>query len=116
MWILMDNQKIFSATGRRIEVIDALRGFALLGVLLTHMISHFGYYLFDGVERVPWLSGLDGFVGWLNANVLTGRFVNIFAFLLKGNILKTIIDANFIQVTGFFEHTPRFFTRNMYKS
>lgn len=77
----MDNQKIFSATGRRIEVIDALRGFALLGVLLTHMISHFGYYLFDGAERVPWLSGLDGFVGWLNANVLTGRFVNIFAFL-----------------------------------
>ena len=77
----MDNQKILSTTGRRIEVIDALRGFALLGVLLTHMISHFGYYLFEKAERVPWLSGLDGFIGWLNANVLTGRFVNIFAFL-----------------------------------
>lgn len=77
----MESQKILSATGRRIEVIDALRGFALLGVLLTHMISHFGYYLFEKAERVPWLSGLDGFVGWLNANVLTGRFVNIFAFL-----------------------------------
>ena len=93
MWIVMESQKILSATGRRIEVIDALRGFALLGVLLTHMISHFGYYLFEKAERVPWLSGLDGFVGWLNANVLTGRFVNIFAFLfaLKMTMMLNVL-------------------------
>ena len=77
----MESQKILSTTGHRIEVIDALRGFALLGVLLTHMIGHFGYYIFDVVDRVPLFDGLDGVIGWLNANVLTGRFVNIFAFL-----------------------------------
>ena len=84
----MDNQKILSATGRRIEVIDALRGFALLGVLLTHMISHFGYYLFDEVERVPWCDGLDGFVGWLNANVLTGRFGNSYRYVRQRDISR----------------------------
>ena len=78
----MDNQKILSATGHRIEVIDALRGFALLGVLLTHMIGHFGYYIFDVVDRVPLFDGLDGVIGWINTNMLSGRFVNILHFCL----------------------------------
>jgi uncharacterized protein len=29
---------------KRITVLDALRGFALLGVILIHMIQHFGIF------------------------------------------------------------------------
>ena len=65
---------------KRITVIDALRGFALLGVMLIHMLQHFGAY--SGV-RVAESSYpvLDEAIQWLAANVLMGRFINIFAFL-----------------------------------
>ena len=77
----MENPKSLSMTNNRITVIDALRGFALLGVLLTHMISHFGYFTVADAVREPLFSGMDSIIGWINTNMLTGRFVNIFAFL-----------------------------------
>ena len=54
---------------KRITVIDALRGFALLGVMLMHMLQHFGSY--SGV-RVAESSYpvLDEAIQWLAANVL----------------------------------------------
>lgn len=77
----MEKPKSLSMTNNRITVIDALRGFALLGVLLTHMISRFAYFTFTEASREPLFSGMDSIVGWINTNMLTGRFVNIFAFL-----------------------------------
>lgn len=68
-------------TQGRITVIDALRGFALLGVVLVHMNQHYSNFAWGMPPREPVLSGLDSFVGWLVANVLMGRFINIFAFL-----------------------------------
>lgn len=67
----------------RITVIDALRGFALLGVLIVHMMQHFGIFSFGnfGVERTPVFSFLDDSVQWLMRNVFMGKFINIFAFL-----------------------------------
>lgn len=64
----------------RITVIDALRGFALLGVVLMHMLQHFG--VFSGIQteeaRFPMA---DEVIQWISQNVIMGRFVNIFAFL-----------------------------------
>lgn len=67
---------------RRITVIDALRGFALLGVILVHMNQHYGIFSFmpGGAGASP-LAAFDESVRWLNTNVLMGRFINIFAFL-----------------------------------
>jgi len=74
------DKPIISAPSRRITVIDALRGFALFGVIITHMIQRFG--IFSGVSPgEPNFPELDRGVLWLFQNVIMGRFINIFAFL-----------------------------------
>ena len=75
----MEKQKLL--TQNRITVIDALRGFALLGVVLVHMNQRYSNFAWGLPPREPVFSGLDPFVGWLVQNVLMGRFINIFAFL-----------------------------------
>ncbi|MDR2948006.1 MAG: DUF418 domain-containing protein [Prevotella sp.] len=66
-------------TSRRITVIDALRGFALLGVILMHALQHFGIY--SGMRPEAQFPVLDEAIQWLSQNVIMGRFINIFAFL-----------------------------------
>ena len=66
----------------RITVIDALRGFALLGVVLVHMQQHYSIFNFGAFTPTePAFPVLDEWIGWLTRNVLMGRFINIFAFL-----------------------------------
>ena len=66
----------------RITVIDALRGFALLGVVLVHMQQHYSIFNFGAFTPAePAFPVLDERIGWLPRNVLMGRFINIFAFL-----------------------------------
>ena len=68
--------------GNRIVVIDALRGFALLGVVLVHMQQHYSIFNFGVFAPTePLFPVLDEWISWLNRNVLMGRFINIFAFL-----------------------------------
>lgn len=44
----------------RIEVIDSLRGFALLGIMLLHSIEHFNFYVFPNTDGYPaWLKAFD---------------------------------------------------------
>ena len=65
----------------RITVIDALRGFALLGVVLVHMQQHYSIFNFGAFTPTePAFPVLDEWIGWLTRNVLMGRFINIFAF------------------------------------
>lgn len=66
----------------RITVIDALRGFALLGVVLVHMQQHYSIFYFGALTPAePLFPVLDEWINWLTRNVLMGRFINIFAFL-----------------------------------
>lgn len=66
----------------RINVIDALRGFALLGVVLVHMNQHYSIFNFGVFAPTePLFPVMDEWVNWLTRNVLMGRFINIFAFL-----------------------------------
>lgn len=66
---------------KRISVLDALRGFALLGVILIHMIQHFGIFSMPGENEVLRFPVLDQAVQWIGNNIIMGRFINIFAFL-----------------------------------
>ncbi len=76
----MEQEKILSPPSKRIDVIDALRGFALFGVIVTHMLQRLG--IFAGVRPgEPIFPVLDEAVQWLFQNVIMGRFINIFAFL-----------------------------------
>ncbi len=74
-------QRQIQADGR-ITVIDALRGFALLGVVLVHMQQHYSIFNFGALApSEPLFPAMDEWIGWLTRNVLMGRFINIFAFL-----------------------------------
>ena len=77
----MEEQKIISTPLQRITVIDALRGFALLGVILTHMWQHYSIFSFGMEPFPPLFPAVDESVGWLMRNVIMGKFINIFAFL-----------------------------------
>src|SRR5690554_3847971 len=66
--------------GNRINVIDALRGFALLGVILIHILQLFGYSSVNmpDAARFPLF---DRVVQMIANYVIAGRFINIFSFL-----------------------------------
>jgi len=71
----------FSAPFKRITVLDALRGFALLGVILIHMLQRFGIRSISTVQSDPRFPAIDEIIQWIGQNIIMGRFVNIFAFL-----------------------------------
>ncbi|MEG1543212.1 MAG: DUF418 domain-containing protein [Tannerellaceae bacterium] len=78
----MKQEKAITIPLRRITVIDALRGFALLGVIVTHMLQHYGIFSFSAVEAGEALfPEMDAIIQWLLRNVIMGKFINIFAFL-----------------------------------
>lgn len=65
---------------KRINVIDALRGFALLGVILIHMMQKFGY-LSDNIIEGARYPMFDTIIQLLETHVIAGRFITIFSFL-----------------------------------
>ena len=73
--------KVFSTSLNRITVVDALRGFALLGVILTHMFQHYSILSFSDTESETLFPEMDTAIQWLVQNVIMGKFINIFAFL-----------------------------------
>lgn len=78
----MEQNKPSSTPINRITVIDALRGFALLGVILMHMSQHFGIFSFSAMKsRETLFSQFDDAIQWLSQNVIMGKFIIIFAFL-----------------------------------
>jgi uncharacterized protein len=69
------------ARGERIEVIDALRGFALIGVLLVN-IHYFGFPMhFEDIYRELYSSRIDHTILLLEKVLISGKFFSIFAFL-----------------------------------
>ncbi len=64
----------------RIEVVDALRGFAVLAILLVHNVEHFIFSVYP-TESPAWLSALDS--GVLNATfaLFAGKAYAIFSLL-----------------------------------
>jgi uncharacterized protein len=66
----------------RIEVIDVLRGFTLLGIIITHTIEQ--YYagpMPDVIASAQNKSIIDGIVEGLSFILITGKFYMIFSFL-----------------------------------
>jgi uncharacterized protein len=77
----MEQIKSLSSPLKRITVLDALRGFALLGVILIHMLQHFGIYSVPSEQNAPLFTAIDEAVQWIGQNIIMGRFINVFAFL-----------------------------------
>lgn len=77
----MDKNNILSTPLNRVTLLDALRGFSLLGVILMHMIQQFSIFSFSPEDRQPLFPVMDETVRWIGQNIIMGRFINIFAFL-----------------------------------
>ncbi|MCU4174271.1 DUF418 domain-containing protein [Carboxylicivirga sp. N1Y90] len=77
----MVQNKSISSPLKRITILDSLRGFALLGVILMHMIQHFGIFSTPSQNEVHRFPELDQAVQWIGNNIIMGRFINIFALL-----------------------------------
>ena len=67
-------------SGERLEVVDALRGFALLAIVLLHNLEH--YNIFGSPEGVSaWLSTIDRAVTDVVFFLLAGKAYATFSLL-----------------------------------
>lgn len=79
---MVENQPA-TAARNRIDLLDALRGFALLGIILVNMRAWAGWYSFEPADRVSVAGGAQSL--WWYEFILTslveGKFYTIFSFL-----------------------------------
>lgn len=76
----MSNTKIASVP--RVDVVDALRGFAVMAILIIHSIEHFHYPLYPDKLTLPaWLNALDAVVATTVYSFVAGKAFSIFALL-----------------------------------
>lgn len=77
----MEKNNTLSTPLSRITLLDALRGFSLLGVILMHMLQQFSIFSFSPEMSQSLFPAMDETVQWIGRNIIMGRFINIFAFL-----------------------------------
>lgn len=66
----------------RIEVVDSLRGFAIMAIMLLHSIEHFNFYVFPDPSTQPdWLNSLDTGIWDTFFLLFGGKGYAIFAIL-----------------------------------
>ena len=71
-----------ATAGSRIQVVDALRGFAVIAILLVHSVEHFIYPVYPDVEQqANWLTILDQTIFTLTFGLFAGKSYAIFALL-----------------------------------
>ncbi|HOY23365.1 MAG TPA: DUF418 domain-containing protein [Cellvibrio sp.] len=78
---------------KRISALDALRGFALLGIIVMHLLQHFGYGFVPATQEILHFPRLDAAIQWVGNNIVMGRFINIFAFLFGMSLFIQIDKA-----------------------
>lgn len=75
----------------RIEVVDALRGFAIMGIMLLHNIEHFDFYYFPQ-NLPPLVKTTDGYIWDSLFFLFSGKAYAIFALLFGFSFF--IMDRN----------------------
>lgn len=66
----------------RIEVVDALRGFAVLAIILVHNLEHFIFPVYpDAASQPEWLNVLNEGVFSITFSLFAGKAYAIFALL-----------------------------------
>ena len=66
----------------RIEVVDSLRGIAIMAIMLLHSIEHFNFYVFPDPSTQPaWLNTLDAGIWDTFFFLFGGKGYAIFALL-----------------------------------
>lgn len=71
-----------TTSSERFEILDILRGFALLGVLLANMAMHSGYFfLSDTQQQALSTAEADSVIMWLLHFFVEGKFYSLFSLL-----------------------------------
>lgn len=83
----MEMNKTLASSGGRITVIDALRGFSLIGICLIHAMQHFGAMGTGSPSHVPWEGTLDEVFRWFINYLVFGKFFIIFSCLFGFELL-----------------------------
>lgn len=66
----------------RYSLVDSLRGFAIMGILLLHSIEHFNFYLFpDNATQSEWMVEFNGHIWTTMFFLFGGKAYGIFALL-----------------------------------
>ena len=78
----METTKTVLTSGGRITVIDALRGFSLIGICLIHSMQHFGAMgTMTPQEMFPWEGTMNEIFRWCINYLVFGKFFIIFSCL-----------------------------------
>ena len=84
MYLFINNiyfmEKQLSEKLPRVEVVDALRGFAVMAILLVHSLEHFIFPVYP-VDQPAWLNILNDGVFNVTFTLLAGKSYAIFALL-----------------------------------
>lgn len=72
--------KTATVTSNRIDVVDALRGFAIMSIMLLHNLEHFDFY-YQPTNLPAWMYPLDQVVFAVVAFLFSGKSYTIFALL-----------------------------------
>ncbi|MBA2500029.1 MAG: DUF418 domain-containing protein [Chitinophagaceae bacterium] len=90
-----------TTVSERFAILDVLRGFALLGVLLANMATHSGYFfLSDTQQQAISTAEADSVIVWILHFLVEGKFYSLFSLLFGiGFALQmkrsTTLQANF---------------------
>lgn len=79
----LDKPQVFremTAGNQRFQVVDALRGFAIVSIMLLHNIEHFDFY-FKPEGLPPWMANLDRGIWDTLFFLFGGKSYAIFALL-----------------------------------
>lgn len=91
------------AATERHTLLDILRGFALLGVLLANMASHSGYFFLIEAGHTPLETAkADHIVEWIEAFLIDGKFYSLFSMLFGIGFALQLkraseLDINFVS-------------------
>ncbi len=78
----MEKTLLPTASTERNSLLDVLRGFALLGVLLANMVSHSGYFFLSKAGREALgTAHVDHYAEWIEHFLIDGKFYSLFSML-----------------------------------
>lgn len=93
--------------GERSHLLDALRGYALLGICIANMVAFTGFYFMDDAQAAATLLGpFDDFAELVLEWLIVGKFYSIFSLLFG---IGFAIQLGRLQQRG--EGVPRYLRR-----
>ena len=91
-----------TSLSERHTLLDVLRGFALLGVLLANMVTHSGYFFLSEAGKAALdTAEVDRYAEWIEHFLIDGKFYSLFSMLFGiGFALQlkraSALDINFV--------------------